>query len=74
MTKSFISALIGVATLIIVFLWDRRKKGRLSIVPGPLVGVLLAGVSAAILRLPIRYVAIPGELADLLTFPTSDTI
>jgi MFS superfamily sulfate permease-like transporter len=68
------AALIGVGTLIVVILWDRRKKGKLSLVPGPLVGVLLAGVSAAILRLPIRYVAIPGELSELLSFPTSQTL
>ncbi|MDH5671125.1 MAG: SulP family inorganic anion transporter [Myxococcales bacterium] len=65
------AAMIGVLTLVAVFSWDRFKPAKLKIVPGPLVAAMLAAALAALLSLPIRYVAVPANLASLLRLPTT---
>lgn len=68
------AALLGVGTLVVVVLWDKLKRGRWSNIPGPLLGILLAGISASVLRLPIRYVVIPEDFAALVHFPTAEAL
>ena len=68
------AALLGVATLLVVVLWDKLKRGRWTIVPGPLLGVVMAGALASVLRLPIRYVVIPEDFAALVHLPTTDVL
>lgn len=67
------AALIGVTTLASVVLWDRLKPKKLKIIPGPLLGAVLAAVLAKIFALPINYVAAPEDLLSLLSLPTSES-
>ncbi|MGF1465013.1 MAG: SulP family inorganic anion transporter [Sandaracinaceae bacterium] len=69
-----IAAGVGVATLAAVVLWNRIKPPQLQVVPGPLVGAALAAGLAAIFQLPIRYVAVPENLLDIVSFPTLGTV
>lgn len=67
------AGLIGVGTLLVVILWEKFKPTKLKRVPGPLLGVAFGATTAALLALPIRYVAVPDDLLSLITLPTSAT-
>jgi len=69
-----LAAIIGIATLVSMIAWDRAKPKQLKVIPGPLVGAGLAAGLAAIFALPIRYVAVPENLIDIMTFPSADTL
>ena len=69
-----IAALIGIGTLAVVLLWQRLRPERLKIVPGALVGAVLAAAVAALLDLPIRYVAVPANLHDLINLPSTEAL
>ena len=70
----YIAALIGVATLLTIVLWDRFRPKRLHYVPGALAGVLVASFAAAVLRLPIDYVIVKDSLLSYVTLPTADSL
>ena len=70
-TEHGTAALIGVGTLLIVVLWEKLKPARLRMLPGALLGASAAAIVAAAVALPIRYVAVPSNLLDLITFPTT---
>jgi MFS superfamily sulfate permease-like transporter len=70
----YIAALIGVATLLTIVLWDRFRPKRLHYIPGALAGVLVASFAAAALQLPIDYVDVKGSLLGYVTLPTSDSL
>jgi MFS superfamily sulfate permease-like transporter len=70
----YIAALIGVATLLTIVLWDRFRPKRLHYLPGALAGVLVASFAAAALRLPIDYVIVKDSLLSYVTLPTVDSL
>ena len=53
---------IGLITLAAIILWQSVAPRRLKILPGPLLGVVVATVLAAVLVLPVLYVTIPDNL------------
>ncbi|WP_394825632.1 SulP family inorganic anion transporter [Pendulispora albinea] len=67
------AAAIGLITIITVLLWT-KFAGRLRIVPGPLVGVLVATVVSNLFHFPIAYVSVPSNLVASMTFPTMSTL
>jgi MFS superfamily sulfate permease-like transporter len=70
----YIAALIGVATLLTIILWDRFRPAKLQYIPGALAGVLVASVAAAVLRLPIDYVIVKDSLLSYVTLPTAESL
>ena len=68
------AAIIGVSTLLVTVGWDKLKKGRLKMIPGPLLGVTLGACLAAVFSLPIRYVAVPASLLELIHLPSLSTL
>lgn len=68
------AALIGLATMVIVLLWERIGRGPLKNVPGSLVGVLSATIGCALLNLPVKHVEIPTGIFDSLHLPTLATL
>ncbi len=67
------AALIGVMTLVVIFGWDRFKPKNLAIVPGALLGVVLACTLAAVFDLPVQYIAVPEGLESFVSFPDPAT-
>ena len=60
----------GILTLITIVAWERLKPSAFRMVPGPLLGVLLAASAAYALSLPINYVTLPENLFEIFHFPT----
>ncbi len=70
----YIAALIGVATLLSIVLWDRFRPARLHFLPGALMGVLVASIAAAVLRLSIDYVVVKDSLFEYVTLPSAGSL
>ena len=69
------AALVGIATIAVIVLWTAvisRRIPALKIVPGPLVGILVATVLAQIVQAPVAYVQLPDSLRDGVRLPTAD--
>lgn len=64
-----LAAMIGLVSIVIMILWSFVPK-QLKLVPAPLVAVIVATVIAYIFALPIKYVNVPSNLLNELTFPT----
>ncbi len=69
-TTHHLAAAVGLVTVIILILWQKFASGRLKVLPGSLVAVLLATGFSTFLALPVRYVAIPDNLFASLTVTT----
>lgn len=64
------AAITGLITILTIISWKAISVGRLKLIPGPLVAVVVATVLAALVGLPILYVEVPNNLADEVYFPT----
>lgn len=64
------AALLGIATILILFLWNRYLHKRFGLIPGALVVIVLASLLAHLLHLPIAYVNVPETLRSSVVFPT----
>ena len=68
------AALIGILTIGTLIAWDKFKRGRLKLIPGALVGILIASGTAAAFRLPVKFVSVPDDLLEALTLPTLSSL
>lgn len=68
------AALIGVATISIILVWERLAKGPFKNIPGSLVGVVAATAGCVLLNLPVKHVEIPNAIFESLHFPTLASI
>lgn len=66
-----LAALVGIATILSILLWDRVKPGALRQVPAALVAVVVGTIMAKVLHLPIARVDVPANLAASLNIPTT---
>jgi MFS superfamily sulfate permease-like transporter len=62
---------IGVLTILAIVGWASLAPKRLKFVPAPLFGVLLATAAAGLLRLNIKYIAVPDSLLDAIALPAA---
>jgi len=69
-----IAALVGIITIITLILWDNFKPKRLKLVPGALIGVVVATTLATVMKLPIQYVNLPENLGETIHFPTVENL
>lgn len=69
-----IAAGIGVLTIATIVLWPRVARGRLRVLPAPLVGVAVATLVAGLLGLDIAYVDVGANLVDALELPSLETL
>ncbi len=65
-----IAAVIGVITIITIVLWDKYKPNRVKLLPGALIGVVVATAIANLLQLPIQYVDVQSNLLQAIQLPT----
>ena len=69
-----LAALVGIATILTIILWDRLKPKMLKPIPAALVAVIVGTILAKLLNLPITRVAVPGNLAASLNIPTAEAL
>lgn len=67
-----LAAATGALTIITIISWEKFSPSRVSLIPGPLVGIIVATTFAWIMRLDIMNLDVPHNLSDNLTFPSSD--
>ena len=65
------AAFIGVITIAAIVLWNRFKPAPLKVIPGALVGVLLATAVAAIGQWNIALITFPDSLASDISLPSA---
>lgn len=68
-TNHHIAAVIGIITIVLLILWDKFKPHRLRLLPGALIGVVVATAIAQTLKLPIQYVDVPANLHEAIQLP-----
>lgn len=73
-TVHHLAAAIGVATLAAILLWNKFRPAALRVIPGSLVGVLLATGITAIWHLPIKHVTLPANLLSDVSLPTGSLL
>jgi MFS superfamily sulfate permease-like transporter len=69
-TVHHLAAIVGVATIVTLFMWEKVVPKKLKVIPGSLVAVILGTAIAAIWQFPIKHVEIPGNLLSVVSLPT----
>lgn len=64
------AAKLGLATIVLILVWQALFGRKLKMIPAPLVAVVAVTAVAAILRAPVLYVEVPERLLDGVHFPT----
>lgn len=62
---------IGVFTILAIVGWASFAPKKLKFLPAPLFGVLLATAAAGVLRLDMKYIGVPDNLADAIGLPAA---
>ncbi len=57
---------VGILTILTLILWATFSFGKLKIIPGPLLAILVGTSLAAFLELPVLYVEIPDSISEEL--------
>lgn len=70
-----LAAFIGLLTIGSLLLWKRFHPKKLSLIPAPLVAVIVGSSAAALFQLPVLFVAIPDNLLETIRiFEFSDVM
>lgn len=64
------AATVGILTIAVLVLWNKFRPARLALIPGALMAVIVGTAVAEILDLPVKYVDVPSNLLEAMTFPT----
>ena len=66
---------IALALLVIAImaLWQRFRPASMKLVPGALLGIVVATTIAQVLHLQLNYVQVPGSLLEVISLPTVDS-
>lgn len=64
-----LAAFVSAITIIIMVLWDKLKPSKLALLPGALIGVIVATTISNLLRFPIQHINISTDLAEVIVFP-----
>ncbi|MCU1737762.1 MULTISPECIES: SulP family inorganic anion transporter [Pseudomonas] len=57
---------LGLGTILVMWVWDKRKPHALRFVPGALLGVGLATLASLLLALSVKRVEVPANLAEAI--------
>ncbi len=61
---------IGLLALVVIFAWQFIAKGRMKLIPAPLLAIVIATLAAQLFKIPILYVDVPDNLLSGLTLPS----
>lgn len=64
------AAKVGLATIVLLVLWQAFKPARLRSIPAPLIAIVFATAAAAIWSLPVLYVEVPDSLLSAVQLPS----
>jgi MFS superfamily sulfate permease-like transporter len=64
------AAKVGIATIAVLLLWNGLARGRLKLVPAPLIAVTAITAAAFYWGLPVLYVEVPDNLANSIRLPS----
>ncbi len=67
------AAFLGVATIIILILWNKFAPKKLKMVPSFLVAITIVSAIAAVGHFPVRYVDLPANIFASLHLPDATT-
>lgn len=67
-TSHHVAAMLGLVTLGCLLAWAKWAPGKLKMIPGPLVGVVVASSAAAIWKMEVKYVTVPESVMDALNW------
>lgn len=70
----FTAGVIGAITIATIFLWGSYAPKSVKLIPGPLIGVLVGMVLAAMFQLNINYVEMPDNIWSETIFPTPERL
>lgn len=62
---------IGVIAVVVIFSWQLLARGKLKLIPAPLLAIVVSTCAAIILHAPVLYVDVPNNLLSGLTFPSA---
>jgi MFS superfamily sulfate permease-like transporter len=65
---------LGLVTIIALSLWNKFKPHQLRLIPGALVGVIVATILAGVLEPSVHYINVPRNLFAAIRLPTLDTV
>lgn len=57
-----VPALLGLLTIVTLILWNQFRPKALNMIPGALIGVVLATVTALLMEAKVNYVSVPANL------------
>jgi len=60
------AGLLGLGTIAVMWLWDKRRPQSLRFVPGALLGVGLATVVSMVMKLNVNRVEVPANLTEAI--------
>lgn len=73
-TQRHVPALLGVMTILSLLLWNQFRPKSLKMIPGALIGVVLATVAAMFMEAPVNYVTVPANLLAAANWVTLDSL
>ncbi|MBL8815380.1 MAG: SulP family inorganic anion transporter [Planctomyces sp.] len=65
---------IGILAVVIIFAWQFLARGKLKLIPAPLLAIIIATTVAQVFQVPVLYVQVPDNLMSGLQFPSVDSI
>lgn len=68
-----LAAVTGILTILSLLAWNKFKPEWLQLVPGALVGVVVATCAASLFGLSVARVNVPSNLLDVVHFPDAST-
>lgn len=66
-----LAATIGLVTIASILIWNKFGPKKLSFIPGPLVGVLVATIFAMVAGFDVIQLSVPDNMFSETTFPSS---
>jgi MFS superfamily sulfate permease-like transporter len=69
-----LAAFLGILTITILLAWNKFAPGKLKLVPGAVVAVVVATLIAGIWKLPVQYIQIPDNLLAAIPWVTPDKV
>lgn len=64
------AAKAGIVTIVVLLLWNGLARGRLRMIPAPLVAVTVVAAAAFYWKLPVLYVEVPDNLLNSVRLPS----
>ena len=67
-----VPALLGLLTITSLLLWNQFRPAALKMIPGALIGVVLATITAMVVEAQVNYVTVPANLLAAANWITLD--